>query len=631
MTIKTMKNVKFKRADEKTWEKEAERLLRGTSLTNISKNTYEQIQLKPLYTQQTTGKFNSYNSYPGFVDFRRGVNLLGYKLTPWKIAQQLTATTPTELKEKLTKAIKNGQTAIAFQLNDKLLHDYDTLAMIVSQHCSRYPFSLNIQLNQAKFYDTLGQIKQQYELTNSDFTGFVAIDPLAQLIEQGGLQDNLETTYDKWANILETTNKKFPNLRTINVNTLIYNNSGANAVQQLAIALLVAVHHIEQLRKRNIPLDEIFSKIIFQFGVGANFFMEIAKLRAAKLLWSKIGEAYGVNNENRQMHIAAQTAKFTKTVADEHVNIIRAANEAFAAVLGGVQFLHVDNFNETFQKPSELAERIARNTQLILREEALLSEVIDPAGGSWYLESLTDELAHRSWELFLKIDEQGGIVEVIKDGTIQSEILKVSEQRKTDLYKRKRTIVGVNKYVDLSKKLNLIEKSTLEENDEILVEKVTSLLDIRLANPFEELRVKGEQLNATVGAVCLGKLKDYKQRVDFLTDFLAAGGIKVIELQFTNNVSKLTTFVKENNLKQIIFCGCDNSYNSFPKNIIENIHREIADISVFIVGTFTIEEKDAWSTVGISQFINSESDCFKITSSLLEELEGAKIVKEAEF
>ena len=224
---------------------------------------------------------------------------------------------------------------------------------------------------------------------------------------------------------------------------------------------------------------------------------------------------YGVADDKSKMHIAAETSSFTKTINDPHVNLLRAGNEAFAAVVGGIQYLHVSPFDEITGSTS-VSERIARNIQLLLKEEAHLKKVIDPAGGSWYVEDLTNNLAEKAWGFFQTIEAKGGILEVLKSSWLQQEIAKVYQKKNHDVQTRKKSIVGTNVYANLDEIVTYQKtqvKNSYFTQKEYSFVKVEGIPELRLSGPFEELRSKASYLEGkfgskpTVGMICLGEFK----------------------------------------------------------------------------------------------------------------------------
>jgi len=228
--------------------------------------------------------------------------------------------------------------------------------------------------------------------------------------------------------------------------------AGGSAVQELAFALAVGTEYLREMDKRGVGVDVVAPRMRFAFSVGPNFFMEIAKFRAARLLWSRIVESFGGSQLSQAMNIHARTALWNKSKLDPYVNMLRTTTESFSAVLGGVQSLQVTPFDEVFGLPDEFSRRISRNTQILLATEAQLRHVVDPAGGSWAVEWLTDQIAQKAWSLFQEVEGKGGALASLQSGFIQSEVEKVAKAKEAALATRKDIQVGVNQYANLGEK-----------------------------------------------------------------------------------------------------------------------------------------------------------------------------------
>ncbi|WP_042355116.1 methylmalonyl-CoA mutase subunit beta [Bacillus rubiinfantis] len=593
------------------WKLKAEQSLKGKSIELLQSNTYEGIILKPLYTRQDD---QHPSNYPGGPDFRRGTYPLGYQEKMWKIAQRVPYKTVEELSQKLEEACKKGQTAISFTVSKEVIANFPEL---LTDNLINFPFAINAGVNHSALLDSLTQFTEKSSL----LSGYIASDPLALLAEDGDLSEGMP---ENWADKLIEVNERFPELQTVLIDTTPYHNGGANAVQELAIVAATGVFYLEWFTERGVDLETILSKMIFKFSIGANFFMEIAKLRAARLLWNRIGELYGANAEVRGMEITAETSSFTKTIFDPHVNLLRSANEAFAAVLGGVQYLHVEPFDE-LTGSSLFSERIARNIQLILKEEAMLQKVNDPAGGSWYIESLTNQLAESAWSLFQKIDAKGGMIAALKSNWLQEEIATVFEKRNHDIEVRKQSIVGTNVYARTEETIssNVSQQIFISENSIAS----NAIPQRRLAQRYEKLRLRAKQLEELTGTapavalLCLGEFKEHKARLDFMRGFLAAGGIKAIESQPILSEEAAKQFVNEGSSQFICFCGSNEVYESSAYSILAAVKRELPEATIFLAGLPEEESQKRWLDEGINQFIHVKSNCYQTLAAILTEME----------
>ena len=597
------------------WKEKAEQSLKGKKVESLNSSTYENIVLKPLYFE---GDEHPVSEYPGGSDFRRGKDPLGYITNEWWVAQKILYHSPKELKNKLHEAVGKGQTAISFEITEEIVEHISEVAGTLPSH---YPFALNTEWLQVKLLENLANL---YE--GKTLTGYIANDPIALFAEGGFISEQF---LQDWLEGITFSVNQFPNLRTILIDTTTYHNGGGNAVQELGIAAATGVTYLERLLENGMELSTILAKMIFQFSIGSNFFMELAKLRAARIIWDRITSLYGAKEHARGMHISAVTSSFTKTVFDPHVNLLRAGSEAFAACLGGIQYLHVEPFNE-LTGSNVFSERIARNIQLILKEEAHLQKVIDPAGGSWYIESLTNQLAEKAWAFFQRIEANGGILEVLKSNWLQQEIAAVYDQRIHDVQTRKQSIIGTNVYAKLDEPVPTIKQKSKQfrfsKRDSII--NITAIVQHRLAEPFEELRFRAEQIKQktgagpSVGMICLGEFKQYKARLDFMKGFVAAGGAEAIESPPIFSVEDAVEFISGLKTPFISICGTNEQYEEWGHALIKRLKQEFPDRHFFLAGLPEKEKQSQWLAEGIKEFIHMKSNCYKTLSFILTEMEG---------
>jgi methylmalonyl-CoA mutase len=305
----------------------------------------------------------------------------------------------------------------------------------------------------------------------NEIRGAFEADPLSRLMLNGTLCIPPEQGFDYLASVVNSATF-LPQFKVIHLNASNFNNAGADIVQELAFGISMGSEYLVQLTQREIGVDIAASKIRFSFGTGSNYFPEIAKLRAARLLWSVVTNGFHpANGENIKMDIHCVTGEWNKTVYDPYVNLLRTQTEAMSAILGGTDSLTVEPFDIVFRHPDEFSERIARNQQLILKEEAYFDKVADPAAGSYYIESLTSLIAENAWKLFLEIEDQGGFLSSLKSGWIQKKLSASASQRKLDIASGKEILLGTNRFPEINEKaqsdidLTRVFKSPVLESD----------------------------------------------------------------------------------------------------------------------------------------------------------------------
>lgn len=452
------------------WKAKVESDLKGAPFQKLFTKTYEGIELKPIYTKSDIEKLELADELPGFTNYVRGTKASGYLGKSWEIAQEIPYADADELNAALKNDLSRGQTSININLDEatKLGQDSDyaetgnvgegglSVSGLKSLErvfdgidITKYPVHVNTGFTSVPFLILFNAYLKKRKIDIKNITGSIYADPVGYLSEKGKLPVSFEFAFDKMKLAAEWAKANMPGIRTIEISGMPYNNAGANAVQELAIVIATAVEYLNQLEERNLNAETVSDSIRFTFGIGPNYFMEVAKLRAARVIWSKVLEQFNVAEKKRKMFIHAKTALNNQTVYDPYVNMLRTTTEAFSAVVGGVDSLHTNPFNESFSLPDQFSRRIARNTQIILNEESNLSRLIDPAGGSYFIEKLTDDLIKEAWNLFKEIENNGGIIEALKSGMVQSLISETTSLRTKDIAKRKSVIVGVNMYANL--------------------------------------------------------------------------------------------------------------------------------------------------------------------------------------
>lgn len=447
------------------WHQEAVRLLKGAPFDKkMLAETYEGITLQPMYTRQNTADLVHARVLPGDVPFTRATTRLGYRREPWWVAQELPYPDYQEFNAALREGLERGQTAVnlvldtasqsgqdpdharAGQVGDRGTSiasvlglsralagvDLEFTPLLVQPGSAALPFAAMIVAWLRKSGRDVTRMR-----------GSIGMDPLAGLVTHGELPLALDRAYDELALLSRWAKVHAPGVRTLSAYGFPYHEAGGSAVHELGFTLAAGVHGLRELERRGLDVAEAADRIQFGFAVGTQFFLEVAKLRAARLLWARVVEGAGGGDGGR-MVIHARTGNRSLTRVDPYVNILRATTGAFSAVMGGCDSLHVAPFDAPIGLPSPLSRRLARNTQTILREESHFEAVIDPAGGACYVEALTEQLAHKSWELFQRTEAAGGLVKALKDGWPQQEVAAVAGQRRRNAAVRKEALVGTS-------------------------------------------------------------------------------------------------------------------------------------------------------------------------------------------
>lgn len=465
------------------WKNQVIKDLKGEPFEKLITKTYEEINLQPLYTSNDIKDLPQINNFPGFQNLLRGNSASGFNGRDWEIAQEYNQALPEDLNEALCSDIKRGLNSINIILDNPTKLGIDADQSIAGEVGKDGLSISGVRKMQVLFKDidltnqpinisggfsalpiTLLFTSYANETRTSlmNIKGSITSDPYDYLLSKGELPISLNQIFDEMKLSTELIIKSNSAIKTIGVSGLPFNNAGANAVQELSFTLATAVEYLDEMISRGLKVDDVAKRIKFTFGTGSFYFMEVAKLRAARMLWSKILEAYGVAEENRKMFIHCRATEFNQTYFDPYVNMLRTTTEAFSAIVGGADSMHTNPFDESFNPADVFSRRLARNTQIILKEESHLDQVIDPAGGSFFVEKLTDDVANAAWRLFQSIEEKGGMLKAIQSRSVQEEITKVVDSKKKDFAKRKSVLVGTNMYANPKEEMMEIKKRNLD-------------------------------------------------------------------------------------------------------------------------------------------------------------------------
>lgn len=449
------------------WREVVDKTLKGAKFEEkLVTNTYEGIPLQPIYRKEDTENNPHLSSLPGEFPYVRGTKEGGYREKSWDVCQEIYYSALEEFNQAARNDLEKGQTMLYLAL-DEMKNSVDRLSM---QKRSRVTISTLQDFQQAfqdinfeeipicveagttgfPFFASFMAFLQRQNVDTKKLKGCIGMDPLGQLALTGTLPYSINQAFEMTYEITEWSKEHAPQVQTIMVGGHPYHDAGGNAVQELAFAIATGVDYLRHVDNQLISLDDVAQRMRFSFSIGSNFFMEIAKFRAARLVWSRIVKELGGNDHSQKMTIHARTSSWTKTMNDPYVNILRGTVEALGGIIGGVDSLCVTPFDIAAGRADEFSQRIARNTQLILEKEANLGRVTDPAGGSWYIESLTFSLAEKVWELFQKVEEMGGMYRALKAGFPQETVARTTDEKLENIKRRKHRFVGVNIYPNLS-------------------------------------------------------------------------------------------------------------------------------------------------------------------------------------
>ena len=468
----------FEAATFDDWVEAARASLRGKSLDSLIARSYEGIDCHPLPHADSVGERAAADTLPGQFPFLRGTTAAGYRAQPWLIANEIDLADPRAFNAALHEALANGQTAITIGERLRLDDTDDIRDALADIDLSQFPILLQSSGRAPDIYRLLQAALNESELRQ--LRGCIGYDPLGTAVVRGSWPAD---AFEALATHLGQVDAHSPRLGSITVDTCVYHDAGVHAVQELAIALATGVAYLRALGGRGLAAEKVAGKLQVSLGIGENFFMEVAKFCAIKSLWAQMLRAFGVSAEAQRIRLHARGGLRNKTRRDRHVNLLRLTCEALAAALGGVDSICLPAFDAPLGTSDGFSRRLSRNIQLIIQEEAQLTQLIDPAGGAWHVEQLTDALARRAWARFQDIEARGGLLTALQSGELQAEIAAVAERRRQDLASGDKVLVGTNAFVNEGEPLPSARKREIRASSEATSAsiRVTPLKPLRLA------------------------------------------------------------------------------------------------------------------------------------------------------
>ena len=603
------------------WEELIARDLKGADYEKkLVWKTIEGIPIKPYYTAADTQGLDHFRSLPGEFPFTRGKKS---GMNEWLVRQDIPAGNVEEANVAALDALMKGAGSVGFILDGNKKYTQEDISRLLKDIClASAEVNFITAIPPADLLLTLDKENISRGGAVSDPHGSIEYDPLGVLFTTGNYPSGEDNAFRLAVKLAEGSSR-VPGYNVINVNASIFHNAGGSAVQELAFAMATAAAYLDRLTAAGISVPQAAGTVRFTFAAGSNYFMEIAKFRAARYLWSRILEAWDAGSEPAaKMVIHAVTSMWNKTVYDPYVNMLRSTTEAMAAVLGGADSLSVQPFDKAFKNNgTPFSQRIARNTQLVLKEEAYFDKVSDPAAGSYYIESLTSSLIQEAWKLFLLVDGEGGMEKAFLNGTIGKMINETAAKRDMFIATRRDTLLGTNRYPDTDERVTETAGSTsfwpVQEKDE---DPLTDPLRLyRGAEAFEELRLKTEKHpGGTPGVFLLtyGNLAMRKARAGFSAGFFGCGGFRITDNHGFNSPSEGAEAALASGASIVVVCSSDEEYPA----IVPEIAGLIDGKAILVVAGYPKESIGQLEEAGVKYFIHIRSNVLETLNQLQQEL-----------
>ena len=570
--------------------------------------TGEGFNVRPYYRAENLEGLRFLGSQAGEFPYVRGT----HAHNRWRVHQTVTVADASTANAEALQLLGSGVDSLGFHIAkaDFSAAELDTLLRNIHLPAVDLVFCGE---KMGRFADLVLAKLEKEGIAKEDARIMFVIDPLVKNLSSKGdfCSPDGKECFDRIAELLRKT-KDYKHIRVINVSAQIFGNSGSTIVEELAFALSAGHDYLVRLTEAGLTVDEVARKMRFSFSVSSNYFLEIAKLRAARMLWANIVKGYNPEkNCAGKMLIHAETSRWNQTVYDPYVNMLRGTTEAMSAAIGGVHSLEVTPFDRAFEAPTEFAKRIARNVELLLKHESHFDQVVDPAGGSYYIENLTQSIADEAWKLFLEIEEKGGYTAAYKAGVIVEKVKASAANKDKNIATRRQILLGANQFP------NFTEVAPAEITADTVTRAAAEGNPYRGAMAFEEMRLHVDRSGKQPKAFMLtcGNLAMARARAQFSCNFFACAGIRVQDNTFFKSLEDGVAAALESKAEIVVVCASDDDYAEAAPKIKELLGGKA--ILVVAGAPACAPELEAQ---GITNFINVKSNVLETLKFYLKEM-----------
>jgi len=593
----------------RTWEDKIREDLKGADYDKkLTWHTLDGFNVRPYYRTEDLEDLEYLDAVPGDFPYLRSSKT---RDNNWLIRQDIRCDKAETGAAEATEAIRGGATSIGFDLTGSQ-EDPERFLSILLKEFPLEEVALNIITDgrYLEFLRALSSIAAEKEVEPGRIKGSISIDPLGSLAARGNYRIYFDADLAELKECIEYARENLPSLRVLNVGGDLFHDAGGSITQELAYTISLGNEYLARLTDMGLKPGAIMRSMHFQFSAATSYFMVIAKHRSVRFLWSKISEAYDAKAaHSNPMFLHTRSSFWVQTVYDPYVNLLRTTTSSMAAVIGGTDSLQVNAYDSAYRKPGRQSERIARNTQVILKEESYLDKVIDPSAGSYYVEKLTDQLNTKAWEIFLQVEEKGGFHTALLSGNIQDAVSDMVKHRRERFANRKDLLLGTNQYPNFDEQMKdeldpaAVVQDVLPESKRI----IEPIIRSRSGVEFASLRLKTESLpgkKPVAFMLTLGNLAMRRARAMFGCNFFASAGFQVID---NIGFSSPEEGIKESQRAGadiVVLCSSDNEYPDFAGKI----SGQLSGKCILVIAGYPKEHLDTLRETGFEHFIHMRSN-----------------------
>lgn len=592
------------------WEEVITKDLKGADYDKkLVWKTIEGFKVKPYYRAEDLDNLEYLDSNPNQMPYTRGKNADN---NVWDIRQDIDTSCLEEANTMALEALMRGANSLGLRAcKVENLEQMQTLLKDINLEACKINFTTS--KNMLETLKLFAQVVKANGYDPEKVYGSCNFDIYGHALLHGNFKGGEEHCYQEAKEMIEFAKANLPKFRVLAVNGRHIHNAGSNIVQELGFTLAAANDMMAHLTDLGLRTCDIAPNFVFNFATGSNYFMEIAKIRAARLLWSKIVEQYNPCCDCcYKVFINATSSIWNKSLYDPYVNMLRTTTETMSAAIAGADSITTNPFDIAFKESDSFGYRIGRNQQLLLKEESYMDKIVDPAAGSYYIENLTDSIAQYAWQIFLQVEEKGGFAKAIREGFVQDEVEKIAQQRDMDIATRKTTILGTNQYPNLLEKMgDKVQKESAycghkhcccEEAKEIRM-----LRQYRGAEAFEQLRLATEKsgMRPKVFLLTYGNLAMRKARSGFATNFFGVAGYEIIDNAGFKTAEEGVEAALAAKADIVVLCSSDDEYAEITEKACQGLKGKVKSM---VLAGFPKEMVETYKGYGIDEFIHVKTN-----------------------
>jgi methylmalonyl-CoA mutase len=618
----------FPQPDREQWQRLVEGVLAKSGKPGLAGEAAEDalstglqggLRVRPLYTAQD---LSPDPGLPGFAPFVRGGRAQGSAVAGWDVRQLHQRPQARASNEAVLADLENGVTSLWLVVGGENLPVEALPEVLEGVYLDLAGVVLDAGADVAAAAEQLFALYAERAVPDGAVSGCLGADPLG-VLARTGRDDGTAQLSTQAAALASRCAHRHPDMRTLMVDALVYHDAGASAAEELGCSLATAVAYLRELVAAGLSVDEAAGQLEFRYAADTDQFLTIAKLRAARRLWSRVAQVCGVTRPGaaaQRQHAVTSAAMMTER--DPWVNMLRTTVACLAAGVGGADAVTVLPFDAAIGLPDDFSRRIARNTQAILVEESHLARVIDPVGGSWYAEALTDDLARAAWAWFQEIERSGGQRAALRSGLIGERLAQTSAERSAQVARRREPIVGVSEFPNLAEQPVVRDPAPAREGGG--GGEAGGLPRIRRAAPFERLRTRSDAQLAAIGRrprlvlAAIGPAAGYTARSSFAANLFQAGGLETVLVEVGGDPKALADAFAANDARAACLCSSDALYAEHAESVAAALKSAGAG-RVLLAGR-PGERREAYEAAGIDSFVYVGCDAVALLAGLLDEI-----------